>query len=1339
MRKEKEYYLGLDIGSASVGWAITDANYKVLRANGKDLWGVRLFDSADTAKNRRTFRSNRRRLERRKWRIKLLQEIFAEEINKVDAGFFHRMKESKYHPEDKLDEEGNTPVLPYSLFIDNDFTDKDYHKKFPTIYHLRKYLMETDEKVDIRLIYLALHHIMKYRGHFLIDGDIKEIKDFNTVFDKFLECLNDELEIKFNFDDKDKKEIKDILSDKNLSKKDKGKKLVEKIKCKKDKPKKEILNLITGNNAQLDIIFDNNELNNIRKGKLCFSSKDYDENKLEFETELGENLYIIDLAKAIYDWSVLVEILGDRDCISDAKADLFEKHKNDLKRLKYLVKKFLSKEDYKDLFTNNKENNYVAYIGMGKINAKNSSGKKKYDSIKKCSKEKFYKYLTDNIIKKISDIENEDVVYIRNEIEKQSFLPKQVSVENVVLPHQLHLNELNKIIDNLSEKTAILKEYKEKLNNLFKFRIPYYIGPLNENSKFSWLKRESGKIYPWNFNEKVDIEESAKEFIKRMTNKCTYMIGEDVLPKESLLYSKFVVLNELNNIKINGEDITPELKKDIYRDLFEKHKKVSLSRLKGYLKSEKKCEDPIITGIDKEFKGSLKAYHDFKNILTNTMLSQSDKEDIVMDITLFKGDKKLLYNRLKNKFPKITANQLGKLCNLNYSGWGRLSKKFLEELVIDYEGMDNFNIINALYETNDNLMQLLSKEKYNFAKELEKHNEKFYDDSFDYEYIDKLYVSPSVKRQIWQTLKVIKELNKVMGCPPKRIFIEVAKEKQDSKRTDSRKATLEMLYKNCKEENLGLDSISNEQLRSDKLYLYYLQRGRSMYTGKCITLDKLNSDYDIDHIYPRSKTMDDSLVNKVLVEKYINGKKGDVYPLDREIREQMKPFWNELLQQKFIEKEKYHRLTRGEDFSDKELVGFIQRQLVETRQATKVVGKILEKLYTEADVVYSKAKFTSDFRVTFGMLKNRELNDLHHAKDAYLNIVVGNTYFVKFTKDIYRFIKDNRNNRNYTLSKMFTNKYDIVEKNGKMAWKQGNNGTIVTVKERMKKNSILVSKKIYEEKGEFFNQLLLKKGEGQKVIKESDERLHDINKYGGYNSIKGSYFVLVESKDGEGKKFKTIEYIPIYLKDKIEKSDNEMKKYLEDMGFIAPKILINKIKIGTLFKWNGSYIRLSGRSNDYLWFHNANQLIIGGEVDKNLKKVINFVNKKKENKEYTLSEKWELNNEKLLAIYDTFLKKMYSRIYYDILNKQGKNLKDARDNFINLDIENKCILLENILHFFQCNANTANLKLIKKAERAGTISKNKIINKDIKATDKISIINQSVTGIFETEIDLLKL
>ena len=30
--------------------------------------------------------------------------------------------------------------------------------------------------------------------------------------------------------------------------------------------------------------------------------------------------------------------------------------------------------------------------------------------------------------------------------------------------------------------------------------------------------------------------------------------------------------------------------------------------------------------------------------------------------------------------------------------------------------------------------------------------------------------------------------------------------------------------------------------------------------------------------------------------------------------------------------------------------------------------------------------------------KSREINDLHHAKDAYLNIVVGNVFDTKFTR-----------------------------------------------------------------------------------------------------------------------------------------------------------------------------------------------------------------------------------------------------------------------------------------------------------------------------------------------------
>jgi CRISPR-associated endonuclease Csn1 len=37
-----KYYLGLDMGTNSVGWAVTDIQYNILKVKGKDLWGIRV-------------------------------------------------------------------------------------------------------------------------------------------------------------------------------------------------------------------------------------------------------------------------------------------------------------------------------------------------------------------------------------------------------------------------------------------------------------------------------------------------------------------------------------------------------------------------------------------------------------------------------------------------------------------------------------------------------------------------------------------------------------------------------------------------------------------------------------------------------------------------------------------------------------------------------------------------------------------------------------------------------------------------------------------------------------------------------------------------------------------------------------------------------------------------------------------------------------------------------------------------------------------------------------------------------------------------------------------------
>lgn len=1332
-----DYFMGLDLGTGSLGWAVTDKQYEIIRAHGKALWGVRLFDSANTAEERRGFRTARRRLDRRNWRIELLQELFDAEISKVDSGFFQRMKESRYVPEDKRDDSGNCPELPYALFVDEGYTDKEYHKQFPTIYHLRKWLMNTDEVPDIRLVYLALHHMMKHRGHFLFSGDIENIKDFRETFRQYMKRIEDE-ELDFNLciEEEDFQETENILKDTNLTRSAKKTRLIKLLGA-RTPCEKAVLNLVAGGSVKLSDIFGDKELDLLERPKLSFADAGYDEYAGDIENELGEQYVIIEMAKAVYDWSVLADILGDHSSISDAKIAVYEKHQKDLRYLKKLVKENLGKEIYKEIFvrTDEKLQNYSAYIGMTKKNGVKSA------SEKNCDRKAFYDYLKKTVINAISDVAKTE--YLRTEIETETFLPRQVTKDNGVIPYQVHLYELDAILENLSGRIPALKENGDRIRDIFTFRIPYYVGPLNGITKggerTNWVQRKKeGKIYPWNFDEMIDTEASAEEFIRRMTNKCTYLIHEDVLPKNSMLYSKFMVLNELNNIRLNGNPISVELKQSIFNDLFMRHRKVTHKRLIDYLVREGIVDRNVdITGIDGDFKATLTAYHDFKEKLTGCTLSQYDKENIILNITLFGEDKVLLKKRLEILYPELTESQKKAICSLSYKGWGRLSRRFLEEITAPApETGEVWTIIRTMWETNDNLMQVLS-EKYHFAETIDAENAGDDKKEITYKTVEQMNVSPAVKRQIWQTLQVIREICKVMGEPPKRIFVEMAREKTESKRTESRKKKLMDLYKKCKEEERNwteeLGSTDETKLRSDKLYLYYTQKGRCMYSGKAIELEDLwdNRKYDIDHIYPQSKVMDDSLDNRVLVKKEYNADKTDEYPIRADIREKMRPFWHALLEGGFISKEKYKRLTRGTGFEPSELAGFIARQLVETRQGTKAVASILKQILPDTEIVYAKAKIASQFRQDLNLIKVREMNDLHHAKDAYVNIVVGNVYYTKFTRNAAWYVKEHPG-RSYNLKKMFTSDKDVI-RNGETAWKAGNNGTIVTVKRVMEKNNILVTRRSYRVKGGLFDQQLMKKGKGQVPIKGSDERLADIGKYGGYNKATGTYFMLVESEDKKGAKMRSIEYVPLYLCDRIEKDETAAREYLEkERGLKNPRVLIEKIKIDTLFKVDGFYMWLSGRTGNRLVFKGANQLLLSEHDARVLKKIIKYVNRRKDNKNAVIVGHDELYEEDLIKLYDVFLDKIVNTIYHVRLSAQQKTLTDNRGRFCELSNEDKCIVLSEILHMFQCQSNVADLKLIHGPANAGTLK----ISNNINRCGQISIIHQSPTGIYEQEIDL---
>ncbi|NLM33696.1 MAG: type II CRISPR RNA-guided endonuclease Cas9, partial [Acholeplasmataceae bacterium] len=175
MKKKMNYSIALDIGNTSVGWAVIDENNNLLKHRGRNMWGVRLFEEGQTAATRRNFRATRRRLLRRRQRLDLLQELLAQDVLAKDESFFMKLKESFLV-------KGNGNKI-YNLFNDSDFTDQNFYDKYPTIYHLRYKLITNKEKEDIRLVYLALHHIIKYRGNFLYEGQTFNIQDSTIITD----------------------------------------------------------------------------------------------------------------------------------------------------------------------------------------------------------------------------------------------------------------------------------------------------------------------------------------------------------------------------------------------------------------------------------------------------------------------------------------------------------------------------------------------------------------------------------------------------------------------------------------------------------------------------------------------------------------------------------------------------------------------------------------------------------------------------------------------------------------------------------------------------------------------------------------------------------------------------------------------------------------------------------------------------------------------------------------------------------------------------------------------------------------------------------------------------
>ena len=1344
-----DYYVGLDIGTNSVGWAVATPDYRIPKFRGHKMWGSRLFPEANRANERRQFRTNRRRLARRRDRLNILEELFAEEIAKVDNTFFMRLKESKFFLDDKTIQE------KHILFSTDNFDVESFYQDNPTIYHVRQRLMNIVPN-DIRELFLAVHHILKYRGHFLFEGPLEQNghseEDLLRVLlgDNGLAILEDTIDVA---------EIATRLKNKQETKSERKKAIKELWKPLhnqiKEKQAEEVAGLILGLTcSDISKLFANDEYktldSNIRK--INFSTGDYDEKRNDYAASIGDDIELLDTMKALYDRVLLSHILKGHSSISVAKIEDYNTHKKQLRILKDVLKPY--KSFYDEMFRENhrKElSNYVAYISS-------------YREGKRVNRESFYKYVL-SVLKKVEDSESKQAIL--DAINLETFLPLLRVRDNAVIPRQIHQAELEAILEKASQKYTFLNDasdgiaVKDKIMQLFTFRIPYYVGPLNPHSSETtnhqkhgtgWVVRKKlGKVYPWNFEDMVDVKASAEAFITNLTNKCTYLIGEDVLPKHSLLYSEYMLLNELNTIKYDGHELPMEVKQLYIDEVFkQEHKKQTKGRIIDFLKRQgliTSSHTAVITGIDDAIKGDLQSYRDMVRIL-GLGFDHSVAEHIIRWVTLFGEAKDILENKIREVYGNsISDSQMRAIKKLKYADWGRLSQAFFTKIIgCDKSGVER-NIITCLRESSQNLMEILS-DQGTYIKEIKAWNHQHTTnmmDTLDYQLVDDLYVAPSVKRSIWQSLCIVDEIVKIRGHAPKKIFVEVTRTNQAEKiKKDSRKKRLVELYtaigKEGTEWKKEIEGYQAGDFRQKKLYLYYTQMGRCMYSNETIDINTLfTSEYDIDHIYPQSLTKDDSWDNLVLVKSQLNKEKSDTYPLSvvkgNLHNEKNISHWKYLCRAGLISEKKYERLMRTTELTADELSKFIARQLVETSQATKAVTSLLEYLYKDTDICFVKAENVSQFRHMNNFIKVRELNSYHHAKDAYLNIVVGNVYHEKFTKNPMNFIKQSTARRPYNLKRMYD--FDLI-KQGQVIWSV--NRSLGIVHAMMQSNDVRISKKLLVQKGSLYNATITKAHKARKGIyfplKGSDERLCDVQRYGGYENIKIAYYSVFSCcKQKSDKAHIIIVPIPIYIA-ALLKTEEDVTAYAWQTNQIkniysAIKLVYKKLCINTVLKINGFKYFLAGKTNNSVYLDPAISVVLDEKAVVYLKALSKI--SQSDDVEAMAQSIEAITLEENEAFYELLLMKMQERIFKKAYQSRFNKLasETARSQFRQLTLGAQCVCLLEILNLLSNNKTKINLTSI------GVSMVRWTQNMNLKKLDECIIYETSITGLYEKAVKLI--
>ena len=916
-------------------------------------------------------------------------------------------------------------------------------------------------------------------------------------------------------------------------------------------------------------------------------------------------------------------------------------------------------------------------------------------------------------------------------------------------------------------------------------------------------------LRPWNYEQFIDRDASAEKFIKRMTGTCQYLHGEDVLPKCSLLYQEYCVRQELNGITLVEDEphhITQAEATEIFDNLFmrpDKGGRVTHKDIKEYFKVRHNRHIVDVQGTQGKtcFASKLSTYADFCNILgvshfeDQDALTFEDAEKIITWSTVFE-DGDIYMRRLRQTFGGddveskntngsagggrhsstkndraiLSEKQIQKLAALRYKGWGRLSRKFLDGIYVEINAR-KWTLIDMLREgdptsgTADKLqptllMKVINSQNLKFDSEIKKFNDAYLKENKENLSltIDEMWASPTYKRAVRQAQKVVAEIVKVAGKDPASISIEVTREEREKVRSKTRKKQLQTMFEQLKKDIEFLPAAEAKKLKEEleewknkldrqAVYLYFLQEGKCLYTGKSLDLSRLSEQCQTDHIIPQSYTEDDSLSNKALVLKDENQRKTDTLLLDDSIINKQRGWWQHLYNNGAMPKKKFDALTCRE-IKDRQMVRFIEKQLTETSQIAKFTEELLAQEYPNTKMRKVRAGMSSNIRERYNFIKVRWLNNFHHAHDALLAAM-----FSLFMETVHPDIE----NRPIMVAKLREHIQSQGEElKGKLS--AGNSYFVRGFGNRLinthtgevywdGEGCINYMRKVFSHRDVFVSQLV----EPQTCV-FSDEtiispKMYDKDKvagvlkpvfsgscvnrkepldptlYGGTNKYKNAYSVFYCMEDENRNCKFCIDPIPVQYASMIAKGQMSTQEYLQSAapkGCKVVRVLRDKIctsKTGSLVEYKGVKVQIGANTNGRNLINFAMNFVLKEEQLRVAKEADKYLAER----EYDAKL---LTSSNLDALFGNLVQRVMT---HDPIHIITNNLTERLNAYLNSEnIKTKCEILKKFIEYENAGSSDVNFSLIGGVKSEGKTTQN--LNKII---EEITWIDQSITGMFE--------